>query len=143
MRSALAAIADEPGPIVAAGFSNGAGMAEYVTAARGGRSGGVVASVQFSGALPLALLGIPAWPADTPAQVHYTVGDPFRSDEGIAPFVEAVHASGSTCEAYLSYPGDGHLFTDRSLSGEYDPAAAELAFARTLSFLARLDRSGR
>ena len=58
MRSALAAIADDPGPLVAAGFSNGAGMAEYVTAIRGGRAGGVVGSLQFAGALPLAMLGV-------------------------------------------------------------------------------------
>ena len=142
MASALAAIADEPGPLVAAGFSNGAGMAEYVTAARGGRAGGVVGSVQFAGALPLTMMGLSAWPADTPAQLHYATGDPMRSDDWIRPFVESVEASGSRCETFLDYSG-GHLFTDRSLPGEFDEAAADLAFERALDFLARIDqRSG-
>jgi len=138
MESALAAVADEDGPIVTAGFSNGAGMAEYVAAARGGRAGGVVGSLHFSGALPLDLLGIAAWPADTSVQLHYTVGDPFRSDDLITPFVGAVRASGNNCEAFLDHPGNGHLFTDSSLPKEFDKDATATAFSRALAFLDRL-----
>ena len=137
MRSALAGIADEPGPIVAAGFSNGAGMAEYVTAARGGRAGGVLGSLQFSGALPLAMLGVDRWPAHTPVQVNYATGDPRRSDDWITAFVDDVRASGSMYESFLDYRG-GHLFTDPSLPDEYDKAATALAFERALDFLERL-----
>ncbi|HEY5882840.1 MAG TPA: dienelactone hydrolase family protein [Nakamurella sp.] len=136
MRSALAAIADEPGPIVTAGFSNGAGMAEYVTAARGGRAGGVVGSLQFSGALPVAMLGLDSWPEDTPVQLHYSAGDPMRSDDWITPFLDSVRAAGSPCEAFLDYRG-GHLFTDPSRPDEYDERSAAEALERALEFLDR------
>ena len=139
MRSALAAIADDPGPLVAAGFSNGAGMAEYVTAIRGGRAGGVVGSLQFAGALPLAMLGVDVWPADTPVQLHYAADDPMRSDEWITAFTESVRASGAECDAYLDYPG-GHLFTDAARREEYDAHSTAEAFGRALDFLDRLDR---
>jgi dienelactone hydrolase len=141
MKSALAAVADERGPLVAAGFSNGAGMAEYVTAARGGRSGGVVGSLQFSGALRIAMLGLAAWPADTPVQLHYAAGDPMRSDDWITPFVESVRSAGAACETYLDYSG-GHLFADRSRPDEFDERSATTAFERALEFLDRLDRAG-
>jgi dienelactone hydrolase len=140
MRSALAAIADDPGPLVAAGFSNGAGMAEYVTAARGGRAGGVVGSLQFAGALPPAMLGVDAWPADTPAQLHYAAADPMRSDEWITAFIESVRASGARCDAYLDYSG-GHLFTDAARREEYDAQSRTAAFDRALEFLDGLDRA--
>jgi dienelactone hydrolase len=139
MESALAAVADEPGPLVTAGFSNGAGMAEYVAAARGGKVGGILGSLQFSGALPLQLLGLPSWPPDTPAQLHYAAGDPRRSDDWITAFVDDVRASGSACESFLDYSG-GHLFTDPSQPDECDKAATALAFERALEFLERLDR---
>ncbi len=139
MQSALAALADEPGPLVAAGFSNGAGMAEYVAAARGGAAGGVIGTLQFSGALPLPMLGRSTWPADTPVQLHYATEDPMRSDAWITPFIESVEASGSPCQAFLDYRG-GHLFTDRSLPAEYDRGSTTLAFDRALAFLELLDR---
>jgi len=138
MRSALAAIADEPGPIVTAGFSNGAGMAEYIAAARGGSAGGVLGSLQFAGALPLPMFGLEGWPADTPVQLHYAAEDPMRADEWITPFLDSVRAAGSPCEAFLDYRG-GHLFTDPSRPGEYDERSAAEAMRRALDFLDRLD----
>ncbi len=138
MQRALDASNELPGPIVAAGFSNGAGMAEYVTAARGGRAGGVLGSVQFSGALPLEMVGLEQWPADTPVQLHYSTGDPRRAQEWIDPFLAAVAASGSPLETHLDYPISGHLFTDPSLPDEFDAPSADLAFERVLDFLARL-----
>jgi len=47
MDGALAAVADQTGWFVTAGFSMGAILAEYVAAARGGRGGGVVGSLQI------------------------------------------------------------------------------------------------
>jgi dienelactone hydrolase len=137
MSSALNAVADDDGPFVTAGFSNGAGMAEYVAAARGGRSGGVQGSLQFAGALPLELGGLTHWPSDTPVQLHYSVDDPFRNDGWMAPFGDQVRASGSVIETFLDYPGRGHLFTDASLPDEYDEASTALAFDRALEFLSR------
>ena len=51
---------------------------------------------------------------------------------------ELVTQAGATARAELfTYPGDRHLFTDRSLPG-HDAAAAELVTARVLAFLAAL-----
>jgi len=138
MASALAAVAEDPGPMVTAGFSNGGGMAEYVAAARGGPAGGVLGSLQFSGALPLEMTGIPRWPAGTPVQLHYSANDPFRNQAWVEQFVGDVRASGSPIETFLDYPIAGHLFTDASLPDEYDKSAATLAFDRALEFLDRV-----
>ena len=135
MASALAAVADTVGPFVAAGFSNGGGMAEFVTASRGGASGGVVGCLQFSGALPLAEIGIADWPPDTPVQLHYSVGDPFRNASWVEQFQASVTASGSSLEAFLDYPISGHLYTDASLPAEFDAASATSTFDRALAFL--------
>jgi dienelactone hydrolase len=138
MASALRAVADDAGPLVTAGFSNGAGLAGYVAAARGGPSGGVLGSLLFSGALPLEITGLARWPAATPVQLHYSVDDPFRNQGWVDQFVGDVRASGSPIETFLDYPIAGHLFTDASLPDEYDEASAALAFERALEFLDRV-----
>ena len=146
MQSALTGVADIDGPFVTAGFSNGAGMAEFVAAGRGpagpGAKGGVVGSLQFAGALPLEMLQVSQWPADVPVQLHYTVDDPFREERWIDAFVGQVRASGAPIETFLDYPVAGHLFTDASLPTEYDEASAELAGARALAFLDRVGTAG-
>lgn len=134
MERATRAVVDIDDPLVVAGFSNGAGMAEFVAASRGG----VVGSLQFSGALPLGELGLEEWPAETAVQLHYAVDDPFRSDAWITPFVQQVESSGASIETFLDYPTAGHLFTDASLLGEYDKTSADVAFARALAFLDRV-----
>ncbi|ABS03444.1 dienelactone hydrolase family protein [Kineococcus radiotolerans] len=113
---------------VAAGFSNGAGMAEHVATQR--TCGGVLL---FSGALPLAVLGGVAWPAGTPAQIHYTQDDPFRRQEWIDALVADITASGSRVEVF-DHPGSGHLFTDPSLPDEHDPLAAASLWERAEAF---------
>lgn len=118
-------------------------MAEYVTATRGGVRGGVPGSLQFAGAVPLPMVGLGSWPAGTPVQLHYSVGDPFRDQSWVDPFLESVKASGSPVEAFLDYPIDGHLFTDSSLEREYDEASSTLAFGRALEFLARVGSTAR
>jgi dienelactone hydrolase len=128
MRRALEAVEGLPDGFVAAGFSNGAGMAEYVATQR--RCGG---ALLFSGALPLAMLGAPGWPEGTPVQLHYTTGDPFRPQEWIDALAAAVRGGGAPIELF-DYPGSGHLFTDPSRPAEYDPGAAALAWERALTF---------
>ena len=115
---------------IAAGFSNGGGMAEFVATVRPVR--GVL---MFSGALALDMIGVDAWPAGVPAQIHYTAEDPFRSQEGIDAVVAQVSAAGASVEVF-DYPGKGHLFTDASLPAEYDEQAAELLWSRVLPFCA-------
>jgi dienelactone hydrolase len=71
-----------------------------------------------------------------PAQVHYTERDPYREQDEIEAFAEAVRAAGASYDLF-EYPGDGHLFADPSLPAEYDAKAAEQLWTRTLAFLAR------
>jgi dienelactone hydrolase len=138
MQAALDGVTDLEPPFVAAGFSNGGGMAEFVTTARGGSAGGVMGCLQFSGALPLAMLGLTDWPAATPVQLHYSADDPFRNQDWVAAYLADVRASGSALEEFLDYPIAGHLFTDASLPDEYDEASAILLYSRALEFLATI-----
>lgn len=130
MAQAVEAVADLPDGFVAAGFSNGGGMAEAVAAQR--RVAGVL---MLSGALDPAMIGVEAWPAGVPAQIHYTEGDPFRNQEWIDAVVRQVTSAGGSIEVF-DYPGSGHLFTDASLADEYDEEAANLLFSRVLAFCA-------
>jgi dienelactone hydrolase len=78
MGRAAAAVEALRDGFLAAGFSNGGGMAEYVATVRP-----VAGVLMLSGALPPAMLGAEAWPAGVPAQIHYAVGDPGRPQEWI------------------------------------------------------------
>ncbi len=137
MRLALEATVGLAAPFVTAGFSNGGGMAELVATARPGEVAGVL---MLSGALPLEVLGA-QWPAGVPAQIHYTLDDPFRSQEGIDAVAASVREAGGECEVF-DYPGSGHVFTDASKPDEYQPDEARLLWERALGFLARVDGAG-
>jgi dienelactone hydrolase len=128
MRRAAAAVKTLPDGFVAAGFSNDAGIAEYIATQR--RVAGVV---MISGALPLEMLGARSWPAGVPAQIHYTTGDPFRGQEQVDAVAASVRSAGAPAE-FFDYPGAGHLFTDASLVGEYQPAEAALLWQHVLAF---------
>ena len=131
MQVALDAVAGLPDGFVVAGFSNGAGMAEYVATQRACRGALLVA-----GALPLAVLGVDAWPAGVPVQVHHTEGDPEHAPEWLDAFVADLRRAPAPVEVFR-YPGGGHLFTDPSLPAEYDEQAAELFWSRALAFVDR------
>ena len=128
MERAADAVADLRDGFIAVGFSNGGGMAEYVATRR--RVSGVL---MLSGALPLEMMNVSAWPEGVPAQIHYALDDPFRRQDWIDAVAAAVRASGSPLELF-DYPGSGHLFTDASLPDEYDAEAAEQLWARVLRF---------
>jgi dienelactone hydrolase len=132
MAKALELTADLPAEFVAAGFSNGGGMAEFVAASRPGARG----VLMLSGALDPAEIGV-TWPRGVPAQVHYTVADRFRQQEGIDAVVAAVEAAGASVEAF-DYRGSGHLFADPSMTDEYQPAEAKLMWSRVFEFLERI-----
>ncbi|RFU23430.1 dienelactone hydrolase family protein [Geodermatophilus marinus] len=133
MATALDGVAALPDGFVAAGFSNGAGMAEYVATRRR-----VAGLLLFSGALPLALLGDGVrWPAGVPAQLHHTTGDPLRRPEWTDQLLADARAGGGAVEVF-EYPGTGHLFTDPGLPAEYDPEAAALLWDRALAFCRRV-----
>ena len=132
MARAADAVRDLPDGFVAAGFSNGAGMAEFVATQR--RVSGVLL---VSGALPMAVLGVPSWPAELPAQLHRATGDPFRSDEWDRALADDVAAADGELEVF-EYPADGHLFTDPGLSAEYDAEATERLWRAALRFVDRV-----
>jgi dienelactone hydrolase len=134
MAKALELTADLPDGFVAAGFSNGGGMAEFVAGKRP-----VSGVLMLSGALDPAEIGL-TWPQAVPAQIHYTVDDPFRAQEGIDAVVAAVKAAGATVEAF-DYPGSGHLFADPSKADEYQPVEAALMWERVTDFLERVGSS--
>jgi dienelactone hydrolase len=133
MAAALEGVAGLPDGFVAAGFSNGAGMAEYV--AVHGRCSGVL---MISGALPLAVLGADAWSPGVAVQLHAAEADPKRDQEWNDAFLTDVRASGAAVEVF-DYPVSGHLFTDPSLPREYDASATELLWERALAFCAAVD----
>lgn len=130
MRLAEEAVSAMADGFIAAGFSNGGGMAEFVATRRSVR--GVL---MLSGALDLNMIGVEAWPAGVPAQIHYATDDPFRDQAGIDAVAAHVDSAGARIEIF-DYPGSGHLFTDPSLPDEYDAHAAELLWSRVLTFCA-------
>jgi dienelactone hydrolase len=130
MEKARAAVEPLPDGFIVAGFSNGAGMAEYVATQRQ-----VAGVVMVSGALPMVMLGASEWPSGVPAQMHHTQGDPMRRPDWIDAVARAVTAWGAPLEMF-EYPGEGHLFTDPSLPAEYDRQAAETLWPRVLAFCA-------
>jgi dienelactone hydrolase len=131
MGRAVEAVTGLDDGFVAMGFSNGAGMAEFVATQRA-----VSRVVLMSGALPLGMLGAGAWPSGVAVQLHYAAADPYRVAEWVDAFVAEVTASGAPLECHLDYPVAGHLFTDPTLPDEYDAAAAELLTERVLAFCA-------
>ncbi len=130
MSAAVAAVSDLEDGFVAAGFSNGGGMAEYVGSVRP-----LAGVVMLSGALPLEMLGVQDWPAGVPAEIHYTLADPFRRPGVPEALADQIRAAGAQV-GFFNYPGDGHLFTDPSLVDEYDEVAAERLWGRVLQFCA-------
>ena len=68
-----------------------------------------------------------------PVQTHAAVNDPFARDP--QGWLAATTQTQAAVELFL-YDGPGHFFTDRTLS-DYDSGAAELAWSRSLDFLAK------
>jgi dienelactone hydrolase len=129
LRRGLAAVESLPDGFVAAGFSNGAAVAEYIATQRV-----CAGALLLSGALPLAMFGDGVrWRAGTPAQIHYAVDDPFRRQEWVDALVADISASGSPVEL-VDHPGTGHLFTDPSLPAEYDEQATTALWERAAAF---------
>ena len=133
MTKAILGVADLPDGFVALGFSNGAGMAEFVASQRP-----VAGVVMIGGALPLETIGI-TWPEGVPAQIHTTADDPRREQNAIDSVAKAVQEAGGTVEVF-DYPGSGHLFADSSRADEYQRDEAELLLARIKDFLDQVDQ---
>lgn len=130
IRRAQAALASLPGDSVVAGFSLGAGAAEFLALTHPG----VKAAVLMHGAFAPAELGAQAWPRTVPVQVHYARHDPWVAVNGVAALAEAVRHAGASAEVF-EYPGGKHLFAD-SDAPDYDASAAVLMWERVRAFLA-------
>lgn len=130
------AAADELGTdLVYAGFSFGVTIAQQLAQTRPGARGALL----FFSCLPVSEFGR-AWPDGVPVQIHGKERDEFFEEDLAA----ARDLADSTASAELfTYPGDQHLFADRSLT-DWDPVATELLMERVQAFLSSLGRpSGR
>jgi dienelactone hydrolase len=125
---ATRAVEPLPTEVVYAGFSMGVMPAEKLVITRPGASGALF----LESCAPPSYFG--TWPEGVPLQVHGMQDDPYFAGEGdLDAARELVDQVGA--ELFL-YPGDAHLFADRSLPW-YDAEAAGLLTERVLEFLDR------
>ncbi|GLW64629.1 dienelactone hydrolase [Actinomadura rubrobrunea] len=73
---------------------------------------------------------------DIPVQLHVADPDTYEPVDWLNAWYLRMRRAGADVEVYR-YPGAGHLFTDPDLP-DYDPEAAEQAWAVALTFLAEL-----
>jgi dienelactone hydrolase len=121
------AAADLPAAVTYAGFSLGVVPAQKLTQTRAGARGALF----FHSCVPTAYFG--SWPEGVPVQIHGMDADPFFVGEGDIDAARSLVEAASAAELFL-YPGDQHLFADRSLPS-YDADAAALLTERVLAFL--------
>ena len=120
-----------PEGLVYLGFSLGALPAQMLAQTRPGAKGAVL----LHGCLPTSEFG-GAWPRGVPLQIQTAEADEWVELDVARELAATIEGA----ELFL-YPGDRHLFADRSLAA-YDEAAAALLQQRVLDFLARTDRPG-
>jgi dienelactone hydrolase len=128
-------VADLPAGLVYAGFSFGAGTAQRLAQSRPGAHGALL----YESCMPITgEWAFGPWPAGVPVQVHGMDEDPYFALEGdIDAARELVETLGAELAELFVYPGDHHLFADRSLPS-YDADAAALLLQRSLDFLDRV-----
>ncbi len=119
-----------PDDLVYAGFSLGVMPAQRLAQTRLGARGALL----ISGCLPFEEFS-PAWPSAVPVQVHAMDADPLFVDDGDLDAARALVTSAAYAELFL-YPGEQHLFADRSLPS-YDAGASALLMERVLAFLSQ------
>lgn len=113
--------------VVYGGFSFGVMPAMKLTATRPGAKGGLF----FDGFADVSYFG--TWPDGLPAQIHAMDHDPFFVDEGDIEVAQAFVDATEEAEMFL-YPGNNHLFSDRSMPW-YDEGATRQMTERVLAFL--------
>jgi dienelactone hydrolase len=124
-----------PEELVYAGFSWGVGSAQRLAQTRAGAGGALL----YEACFPITgEYAFGPWPADVPVQIHGKADDEFFAHEGdIDAARELVATVGPDRAELFVYPGNEHLFADRSLP-TYDHEAAALVTQRTLHFLSVL-----
>ena len=114
--------------VAAVGFSLGAELALEASIAHPER---VRAVVVYYGTGPDDYTG-----AKAAYLGHYAENDPFE-DGGYIDAVEAALGRDGRSVTFHHYPGTGHWFAEPGRADAYDPAAAGLAWERTVAFLGR------
>ncbi|MEV0648148.1 dienelactone hydrolase family protein [Phytomonospora sp. NPDC050363] len=128
----VAAAEGLPEGLVYAGFSLGAMPSQKLAQTRPGAKGALL----LSGCVPVGEFGA-SWPEGVPVEIHAMDADEYFVEEGgDIDAARALVKSADDAELYL-YPGDRHLFADKSLP-DYDEKAAALLTERVLAFLARV-----
>jgi dienelactone hydrolase len=132
---AAAAVADLPPGLVYAGFSAGVMRAQRFAQTRPGARG----SLLYESCIPVTGdWAFGPWPDGVPVQIHGMDRDPFFALEGdVDAARELVAIVGPELAELFVYPGDQHLFSDRSLPS-YDADATALVVKRSLEFLDRV-----
>jgi carboxymethylenebutenolidase len=123
----LAAHPESTGKVGAVGFCFGGGMVNRLAAA----SAGLAAAVSYYGRqIPAAQ--VPSIQA--PLLLHYAEHDE-GVNAGIAGYEAALRANNKRYVIHR-YPGTQHAFNNDTGAARYNKAAADLAWSRTLGFLA-------
>jgi len=120
-----------PEAVVYAGFSLGVLPAQALAQTRAGAKGALL----FHSCVPTSEFGA-GWPKGVPVQIHGMDADDFFMTEGDVDAARELVASTDNAQLFL-YPGDQHLFADKSLAS-YDEAATALLTERVLAFLAAI-----
>ncbi len=132
---ALADVAadDLPSGLVFAGISSGVMQAQRMAQTRDGARGALLidSCVPITGEWAFG-----PWPDGVAAQIHGKDDDPFFAHEGDIDAARALVEAVADAELFV-YPGEQHLWVDRSLPA-HDPEAAALLTSRALEFLGRL-----
>lgn len=119
-----------PAEVVYVGFSLGVMPAQRLAQTRAGALGAVLCHAF----VPPKFFG--DWPAGLPVQIHGMDADPFFAGEGDLDAAREFAADHPEAQLF-TYPGDGHLFADRSLDSYREPARTLLT-ERILTLINRL-----
>ncbi len=126
-----------PEALVYAGFSYGVMHAQPLAQTRPGARGALL----YESCLPVTgEWAVGPWPEGVPVQVHGARGDEYFAEDLPAAQELITTVSLGLAELFV-YPGEHHLFADRSLPS-YDAESAALLTERTLAFLGSLTRLG-
>ena len=129
----LRAVSVDPArPIAVMGFSMGASLALWISARLGSS---INAAVAFYGAQ-----SIDFDEATAAYQGHFASDDHIVSDEDRVVTESFIRLGGQSAE-FHTYPGTKHWFFEEGEN--YDAAAADLAWERTIDFLARQSNAAR
>lgn len=71
---------------------------------------------------------------------HFAENDPYEPESNVAELEQALKQAGRAVTFYR-YPGTGHWFFEPDRTEAYNPAAASLAWDRTLNFLKQSSRA--